>query len=322
MQRHYGLSRRRKRLLRSAVFALLRFSGLPFILREIVQCNKITILVYHAMPAPVAERHFRALSARYNIISLSAYLAWKKNMPALSLPPKSIIITFDDGHKANYELKPLLEKHRVPVTIFLCSGIVGTQAHYWWSHVKNPAEARALKAVPDEQRAQVMLERGHFDTKEYETREALSWDEITEMKSLVDFQSHGVFHPILPACSGERARSEVFESKKTLEQRCGLKICALAYPNGDYSDREISLLRSADYTCGLTLDPGFNDSATDSFCLRRIPLPDDAGISELIVKASGLWSSLQSLWRLLGLRHDAEGGRMDRKPETPSARCG
>ncbi len=303
MQRHYGLSKRWKRLLRPAAFALLRFSGLPFILREIVQRNKITIVVYHAMPARVAERHFRALSARYNITSLSAYLAWRKNQPALSLPPKSIIITFDDGHKANYELRPLLEKQRVPVTIFLCSGIVGTQAHYWWSHAKNPAEARALKAIPDEQRAQVMRERGHVDTKEYETREALSWDEIAEMKSLIDFQSHGVFHPVLPACSDERARSEIFDSKRTLEQRCGLNICALAYPNGDYSDREISLLHSAGYTCGLTLDPGFNDAATDSFCLRRIPLPDDAGISELIVKASGLWASLRNLWRIPGLSH-------------------
>jgi peptidoglycan/xylan/chitin deacetylase (PgdA/CDA1 family) len=148
-----------------------------------------------------------------------------------------------------------------------------------------------------------MLERGHVDTKEYETRQALSCDEIAEMKSLVDFQSHGVFHPVLPACSDERARCEVFESKKTLEHRWGLEICALAYPNGDYSDREISLLRSAGYTCGLTLDPGFNDSATDSFCLRRIPLPDDAGISELIVKASGLWASLRSLWRITGSKH-------------------
>src|SRR5260370_31388641 len=125
-----GSSKRWKRFFRSVVFGFLRFSGLRFSHRKIAQRNKITILLYHAMPAPVAERHFRALSARYNIISLSVYLAWKKNKSALSLPPKSIIITFDDGHKANYELKPLLEKHRVPVTIFLCSGIVGTQAHY------------------------------------------------------------------------------------------------------------------------------------------------------------------------------------------------
>ncbi len=301
MWRYHGLSTRWKRLLRSAVFALLRFSGLPFVLREIVQRNKITIVVYHAMPAAVAERHFQALNARYNIIPLSAYLAWRKNKSAPSPPPKSIIITFDDGHKANYELKPLLEKHPVPVTIFLCSGIVGTQAHYWWSHAKDPDEARALKAIPDEQRAQVLLERGHADTKEYETREALSWIEIAEMKSLVDFQSHTVFHPVLPACSDERARSEVFESKKHLEDRYGLTICALAYPNGDYSDREIGLLRNAGYTCGLTLDAGFNDSATDLFRLRRIPLPDDAGVPELLVKASGLWASVLNLRRLSGL---------------------
>src|SRR5439155_17121789 len=110
----------------------------------------------------------------------------------------------------------------------------------------------------------------------------------------VDFQSHTVFHPILPACSTERARWEVVESKEALEREHGLKIYALAYPNGDYSDREIGLLQSAGYTCGLTSDAGFNDSETDPFRLRRVVLPDDAGVNEVIVRASGLWTLLKA----------------------------
>src|SRR5438128_3127185 len=283
-----------KRFFRSAVFALLRFAGLPFLIRELWQRRKVTVVVYHALPADLAEVHFRALRRRYNVIALSDFLAARANRTTDQLPPKALIITFDDGHRSNYELKSLLEKQRIPVTIFLCSGIVGTQRHYWWFHTRNAAEAQALKTLPDEQRAQALLEKGHADTTEYEARQSLSTAEIAEMKGLVDFQSHTVFHPILPACSEQRANREIVESKQALESQYGLKICALAYPNGNYSNRELSLLRKAGYACGLTLDPGCNDSETDLLCLRRVALPDDAGINELIVKTSGLWIFLKA----------------------------
>ena len=87
--------------------------------------------------------------------------------------------------------------------------------------------------------------------------------------------------------------SEIFGSKEALESEHGLKIYALAYPNGDYSHREVELLQSAGYTCGLTLEAGLNDAETDPFRLRRVALPDDAGINEVIVKVSGLWTFLK-----------------------------
>ena len=154
---------------------------------------------------------------------------------------------------------------------------MGTQRHYWWLHARNAANAQRLKALPDEQRTRELLNEGHTDTREYNTRHALSRGEIEEMKGMVDFQSHTMFHPILPACSDERAEQEIVESKQVLESQFGLRICALAYPNGDYSHREVGLLQNAGYTCGLTMDAGFNDSETDPFRLRRVALPDDGG---------------------------------------------
>jgi len=131
------------------------------------------------------------------------------------------------------------------------------------------------------------------------------------MKAVTDFQSHTVFHPILPGCSMERARREIVESKEALESEHGLKIYALAYPNGDYSEREVGLLHNAGYTCGLTMDPGFNDSKTDAFRLRRVALSDDAGVNEVIVKTSGLWALLR------GVRSKSKNQR-PRKKSHPS----
>jgi len=303
-----------KRFCRSAVFALLRFSGLPFLVRELWQRNKVTIVAYHELDAARADAQFAALRARYNVISLARFLAAGTSQSVGRLPRKALIITFDDGHRSNYGLTSVIETHRIPVTIFLCSGIVGTHRHYWWLHAKDSREAQALKALPDEQRVQALLSRGHADRQEYETRQSLSGDEISAMKTIVDFQSHTVSHPILPACSLERARSEIVASKDALERNHGLQIYALAYPNGDYSDREVGLLQEAGYDCGLTMDARFNDSHTDRFRLRRVALPNDAGINEVIVKTSGVWALLKTFrtTRTNARRHSTTHGDIDR----------
>jgi peptidoglycan/xylan/chitin deacetylase (PgdA/CDA1 family) len=288
-----------KVLLRGLAFALLRYSGIPFLLREVVQTSKVTILVYHAPPADRARDHFRALAARYNIIRLADYLRAREAHALQRLPPKSLVITLDDGHRSNYELKPVLEELGIPVTVFLCSGLVGTHRHFWWNHTASPSETQGWKRLPEEDRLQNLLRRGYSPDNEYPDRQALSDEEIAELKPWVDFQAHTVTHPILPACSDETATREIESCKADLESRYDLRISSLAFPNGDYTEREVALLRKAGYTCALTLDHGFNGQYTDLFSLRRVPLPDDASVDELLVKASGLWGLLQplrSLW--------------------------
>jgi peptidoglycan/xylan/chitin deacetylase (PgdA/CDA1 family) len=281
-------------IVRAVVFAILRYSGVPYLLREVVQRGKVTIVVYHSPAVERAKEHFRVLGARYNVIALSDYVRARKENRIGHLPPKSLIITLDDGHQSNFALKPVLEETRLPITIFLCSGIVGTHRHYWWSHTASAEEAEACKRMADADRRKFLLSRGYTDDAEYPDRQALSSDEIEELKPYVDFQAHTATHPILPACADEVAELEILDSKAHLESRYDLNIRALAFPNGDYSKREINLARKAGYSCALTLDCGFNHQNTDLFRLRRIPVPDEASVSELLVKSSGLWDVFRS----------------------------
>ena len=283
-------------LLRDSIFILLRYSGIPFLLRELIQRRKITILVYHPVPAMRARKHFQALQARYRIIALSDYLRARAEGEMRRLPSKSLIITFDDGYRSNFELRQLLEELRLPITIFLCSGIVGTHRHYWWFHTRSASESAACKNMPEAERLTFLSSRGYDVERDYPDRQALSRSEIDALKPWVDFQAHTITHPILPACSDEKAEREIRDCKGELERQYGFKIQALAFPNGDYTEREINLARNAGYSSALTLDCGFNDQNTDPFRLRRVPLPDYASVSELLVKTSGLWGFL----RLLG----------------------
>jgi peptidoglycan/xylan/chitin deacetylase (PgdA/CDA1 family) len=293
------------KLLREMIFILLRYSGIPFVLRELIQRRKITILVYHALQAARAGKHFQALRARYHVISLADYLRARANREMWRLPRKSLIITFDDGHRSNFELRKLLEELGLPITIFLCSGIVGTHRHYWWFYTPATGESAACKKMVDAERLAFLSGRGYQEEWDYPDRQALSRSEIDALKPWVDFQAHTITHPILPACSDEKAEREIWDCKGQLEAEYGFNVQALAFPNGDYTEREINLARKAGYSCALTLDRGFNDQNTDLFRLRRIPVPDEASMSELLVKSSGLWDVFRSPAHLRIRRREA-----------------
>jgi peptidoglycan/xylan/chitin deacetylase (PgdA/CDA1 family) len=274
----------------------LRFSLVPFFIRETLQRHNVTFLVYHDITPEIADKHFRVLKKFYTIISLSDFLRARTDGTSGTLPPKSLVITFDDGHKGNYLLKPVLEKHNIPVVIFLCSAIVGTNRHFWWQHpaIRN---IKSLKTRPDEERLKILGDLGFDETREYEDPQGLTKEEIASLAGspLVNLQSHTLTHPCLPQCSDDKAFHEISDSKRDLETSYSLDIYALAYPNGDYTEREIALLRKSGYLCGLTCDPGFNDAATPLYELRRLSMNSNSDTSELLVRASGSWAFLKDL---------------------------
>jgi len=276
---------------------MIRLAALPYLVREIGQSKRATIVVYHDIDPVTADRHFTVLKALYNIIPLRDYIKSRQAGTIDNLPPKAMIITMDDGHKANYALQGIIKKHGIPITIGLCSGIVGTARHFWFRHVPDGNDVQHLKTLENGERLAILARSGFNEMHEYDCRDALADHEIEEMRAIVDFQSHTILHPILPRCSDERAMEEICVSKKQLEEKYALDIYALCYPNGDYTEREIAIAKMAGYECGLTLDEGFNSRHTDLYRLKRTCIPDDAGISELIVKASGLWGFLRMAWR-------------------------
>lgn len=272
----------------------MKLSGLPFLFREIVQRNKITILLFHDINASTAEKNFTYLSNKYNIISLSDYINSNKN-----IPKKALIITFDDGHIGNYDMLPVIKKLNIPITIFLCSGIINTNRHYWFNHVDSNHSDFELKQYTNKKRLTIMTKASFKQEKEYEKPQALTKNQINEMKKYIDFQSHTVFHPCLNKCNDEEAKYEIYQSKEMLEKEYNLNINAIAYPNGDYCKRDIELVKNANYKCGITVDYGLNTLNSDMFKLKRLSVNDSENLDEIIVKSSSLWVYIK---KMLGLK--------------------
>lgn len=274
--------------MKQILFFILRFTGIPFLLREIIQRNKVTILLFHDLTRKEADLIFKTLMEKYNIIPLGKLMDAVKNGSWKRLPKKSAVITFDDGLMSNYNILPEIKIYKIPVTIFLCTGIINTNRHFWF-HKKHPEISKDdLKRKPNSQRLELLKDIGFSQEKNYNKPEAVSSDQVRKMMPYVDFQPHTMFHPILPMCTDMEAREEVFNSKTYLEDNFGIKVNAFSYPNGNYSDREIELCKEAGFTGAITVDFGYNSKQTDPYRLKRLPVDGTLDKNELLVKASGL----------------------------------
>lgn len=101
---------------------------------------------------------------------------------------------------------------------------------------------------------------------------SLNLDEIKQMQSIgVRFQPHGHSHEILHAKqSRETILQEIVTSKEFIERELNEKCLYFAYPNGNYCDTAISVLKDNGFVGAFTTDPGFADSLKGNFVIPRL----------------------------------------------------
>lgn len=283
-------------IIKRLLFQDLRFSGISAISRNLLQTKKVTILMFHKPQPDFFDTAISELKKRYNIVSFEEFLKYQ-NGEKNALPQKALIITLDDGWKSNADLMPIIRTRQVPITIFLMGGIVNTMYHPWFSKIENQKEKKTLKTISDSARMAKLKHKGFEETHEFPERIVLNQEEIKAMQEtgLVTFGSHSLFHPILPKCNDARAAKEIQLSKEKIEALTGTPCHLFSFPNGEYSERDIRLCRKAGYQAAVTLDVGFNQLGDDLFRLKRISVPDNGSISELLVKSSGLWALIKIL---------------------------
>ena len=80
------------------------------------------------------EAHLRLLKEHFNVVSLStlASALIRKSFKPLGNDKSTCAITFDDGWKDFYDYAfPILKKYRIPATVFLPTGYIGTNNWFW-----------------------------------------------------------------------------------------------------------------------------------------------------------------------------------------------
>ena len=251
------------------------------LIREWICRNRVAILMYHDAKPTVFARHIAYLSRHYAIISLDTLVAAIHRKDFSQIPAKSVVITIDDGHAGNIELLPLFKQYRMRPTLFVCTQIINTHRHFWFKIDGQPkAERERLKQLPNAERLAHLKRTTDFEPEHiYPDRQALSITEMKEMVENVDFQPHTQFHPILPHCTETECRQEILGSKVDLEELLGTECFHFSYPNGDYTEREIEIVKAGGFRSARTTVIGWNTLETVPYQLKAIPITDDAGIT-------------------------------------------
>jgi len=112
-----------------------------------------------------------------------------------------------------------------------------------------------------------------------ETKSAslLSWQQIHELTSsgLIEVGSHTCNHTRLNSdISQQEMTQQIVESKNKINQMTAQPVSSFCFPNGDYSDLSLQLVKS-NYLCSVTTQSGWNDSHSDPFLLKRIGIHED-----------------------------------------------
>jgi peptidoglycan/xylan/chitin deacetylase (PgdA/CDA1 family) len=285
------------RICKEILAFLVRFSGIDWIARNTYAKNRVGIILYHEISPEVLEKQLNYLSKRYNFITLDLLVKalYTKNWGYI--PPRSLVFTLDDGVKDNYFLLDTFKRYGIVPTIYLSSHIINTNRKFWWK-VCEEDQIQPLKGYPNVERLNTLYEvYDYTPDREYSAheRQALSIKEISAMQDSVDFQSHACFHYILTTCSDQECEEEVFESKTALETLLGKKVNHFCFPNGEFSDRELSLVRQAGYLSARTIKLGWNDQKTDPYRLKIIADADNSSINYLALQLSGTTILLRKL---------------------------
>ncbi|MBI2809741.1 MAG: polysaccharide deacetylase family protein, partial [Candidatus Melainabacteria bacterium] len=79
------------------------------------------------------DQHLQVLQKKYRVVN-SSHLVELDHSRKVSA--NSVVVTFDDGYADNLtQALPLLEKHEVPATVFVTTGVVEQRKHFWWDEL-------------------------------------------------------------------------------------------------------------------------------------------------------------------------------------------
>ena len=265
---------------KEAFGVVARFGGLWFLARHTYLRNRVGILVYHD-PSPAAlERHLDFLAARYRFLPLDTLVDALLARDWSAIPPRSLVVTLDDGHRGNRELLGVFRRHGVRPTVFLCTQIVGTRRRFWWTGLDARTRHR-LYRVPNGERLELLRRESGFEQEADAPGEpqALTRDDLHAMQPLVDFQPHTRFHPLLPQCDDVEAELEVGGSRSELPALTGDEGRHFSYPHGRFGDREVELVRRSGYASARTFDGGFVGVDADPYRLPAVGIHDAASLN-------------------------------------------
>jgi peptidoglycan/xylan/chitin deacetylase (PgdA/CDA1 family) len=163
------------------------------------------------------------------------------------LPPKPVLLTFDDGYEDFYtNAFPILKMYNFKATIFVITGFV---------------------SEPD----------GRY----------LTWDQIKELdrSGLITIGSHTISHKNL--VTRPEILPEIKQSKDVLEKFLGHSVTTFAYPGGAFNENVANLVNQAGYNTAFTTRYGIWHNYDSRFETSRVRISGSLVMEKFIERIQG-----------------------------------
>jgi len=206
----------------------------------------IPILTYHrfaqdcpsplCMPAAAFRAQMRYLKDnRYHVLSADELLAFVQHRRPL--PPRSVLITIDDGYRSVYEIAyPILREFDFSAVLFIYTELIDVSPiALTWNQLEE-------------------MRRNGFAVGSHTIRHS----DLTlprEGESGAEFAA--------------RVENELVGSKQVLDRRLGQDTWLLAYPYGNYDPKVVASSQRAGYKLAMSVKRGGNPFFANPFTLKR-----------------------------------------------------
>ncbi len=201
---------------------------------------EVIVLCYHRLegkvggalsiePALFEQQLQKIKDSGYPVISMQDFLAWRRGEK--NIPPKSVIITIDDGYVSSYDVSwPMLKKFGYPFTMFVYLTYINTGG----------------KAITWAQLAE-MRDAG----VEIGSHTVLHADLRVKVRKLTPAQQ-SLAPVVLPMDHDTWLKYELEHSKQVIEEKLGIKCATIAYPYGLNNEKVREAAKAAGYEAAFT----------------------------------------------------------------------
>ncbi|WP_431677594.1 polysaccharide deacetylase family protein [Kitasatospora sp. KL5] len=276
--------------------------------------QRLAVLAYHGVTDP---RSFGAQLDRLrrlaNPVSLTAVeRAVTEGRP---LPPRSVLITFDDADRTVFtHALPLLAARGIPAAAFVIAELIGTDRPFWWHEAaylaRHGGRARLLpggatgrllarlRELPDPDRRRCLQELRVSADRLPPRQEQLHPEDLRALQAAdIAIGNHTLGHPCLSRCDDSTVQTEITAAHLALTRWLGEAPTAFAYPDGGYDPRADAVLRRLGYRLGFLSDHRLGPRLpAHPLQISRLQVDSTTGTRRFDTILSGLEPAVQR-WR-------------------------
>jgi len=193
-----------------------------------------------------------------------------------------VAVTFDDDLDSHARVAmPILQRHRVRATFFLCGASLEAPFTFWWERLErafDPSKgggsihelAREIEALPQDERAaaaEQLKTRAGEDPPEAGIRQ----EQVSALaRAGFEIGFHTLRHDPLPELADDALRRALTDGRQRLADIVGEEIAGISYPHGRADARVAAAARAAGYTVGFTNAQEPARDGTDPLLLGRL----------------------------------------------------